>query len=146
MDFQGVRPDLVKFEMRKTTGRPAWADPPKKQGFFGRLLSGVGRFFGAVAAPLSFMFPPAALAAAGMYGVAQIGDQIQYKAYARMMKDREESSLQNASFPGLEMGGGSAMGFQPATGTSAAISTQNEMVMNVLFARDGANMAMAQHF
>lgn len=137
MDFQGVRPDLVKFEMRQATGTPAWAKEIKKPGFFGRLMSGMGRIVGAVAAPLSFMFPPAALAAAGMYGVAAVGDQVQYKAYEKAFASAQQRDLQNVSFPGLDLGN---MGIQPA---SHAISPQDEQIMNVLFARDQASLAMA---
>lgn len=137
MNFQGVRPDLVKFEMRQATGRPAWEKEVKKPGFFGRLLSGVGRIVGAVAAPLAFMFPPAALAAAGMYGVSAIGDQVQYKSYERAMQSAAQRNLQNVSFPGLDLGG---IAIQPA---SAPLSPRDDMIMNVLFARDEASLAMA---
>lgn len=137
MNFQGVRPDLVKFEMRQTTGRPAWEKEIKRPGFFGRLLSGVGRIVGAVAAPLSFVFPPAALAAAGMYGASAIGDQIQVKAYQRAMQSAAQRDLSNVNFPGLDM---SNMGIQPA---SAALSPKDDMIMNVLFARDEASLSMA---
>lgn len=143
MDFAGVKPDLVKFEMRQSVGRPAWAEPVKKRGFFGRLLSGVGKFFGALAAPFSYVFPPAALAAAGMYGLGQIGDQIQYKAYQKMMKDQSQGNLSNVSFPGLDfsqMGPmpASASGVSPAGVTS--MSPHNAMVMDVLFARGSADI------
>lgn len=135
MNFQGVRPDLVKFEMRQTSGRPAWMKEAKRPGFFGRLLSGLGRLVAGVAAPLSFIFPPAALAAAGMYGVGQIGDQIQYRAYQKAMEN--QSQLQNASFPGLDLGGSS---FRPAS----SVSAQDQRVMDVLFSRDTASAAMVQ--
>lgn len=138
MEFPTVRPDFVKYEMRQTTGTPAWQQEVKKRGFFGRLLSGIGRIFGAVAAPLSFIFPPAALAAAGMYGVSQIGDQIQARAYAKTLQDRAQNNPQNVSFPGLEMGG--PQGLRPA---HQALSPHNEMVLNVLFTRDGASQAMS---
>lgn len=137
MNFQGVRPDLVKFEMRQATGTPAWEKEVKRPGFFGRLLSGVGRIVGAVAAPFSFMFPPAALGTALMYGAAGIGDQIQYRSYERAMQSAGQRDLQNVSFPGLDWGG---MSIQPA---SAPLSPHDEMIMNVLFARDGASLAMA---
>lgn len=137
MNFQGVRPDLVKFEMRQTAGRPAWEKEVKKPGFFGRLLSGVGRIVGGIAAPFSFMFPPAALATAGMYSASAIGDQIQYKAYERAMQSAAQRDLSNVSFPGLDLGG---IALQPA---AAALSPHDEMIMNVLFARDGASLAMA---
>lgn len=137
MEFQGVRPDLVKFEMRQATGTPAWAKEVKRPGFFGRLLSGVGRIAGAVAAPFSFMFPPAALAAAGMYGAAGIGDQVQFRAYQRAMESASQRDLTNAYFPGLDMNTG---GLQPA---STPLSPKDEMVMNVLFSRDSSSLAMA---
>ncbi len=140
MDFQGVRPDLVKFEMRQATGTPAWQKEIRKPGFFGRLLSGFGRIAGAVAAPFSFMFPPAALATAGMYGAAGIGDQIQYRAYERAMGSAAQRNLQNVSFPGLDLSGGGG-GIQPAA--AAGVSPNDEMVMNVLFARDQASLSMA---
>lgn len=139
MNFQGVRPDLVKFEMRQATGTPAWQKEIKGPGFFGRLLSGVGRIAGAVAAPFSFMFPPAMLATAGMYGVAGIGDQMQYRAYERAMNSASQRNLQNVSFPGLDLSGG-AGAVQPASG---GVSSHDEMVMNVLFARDQASLSMA---
>ncbi len=137
MQFQGVRPDLVKFEMRQATGTPAWQQEIKRPGGFGRFLSGIGRIFGAVAAPLSFIFPPAALAAAGMYGASSIGDQIQSKAYQNAMEAQAQRNPQNVSFPGLDVGG--AAPFQPA---STPLTQQNEMVMNVLFNRGNAQQAM----
>src|SRR3989344_5497551 len=112
MTLQTVRPDLVKFEMRQTTGRPAWQAEVKKPGFFARLLSGVGKFFGAIAAPLSFIFPPAALG---------------------------KRNPENVSFPGLDLGGFG--GIQPASGVG--ISPKSAMIMDVLFARDGASLSMA---
>lgn len=137
MQFQGVRPDLVKFEMRQATGTPAWQQEIKRPGGFGRFLSGIGRIFGAVAAPLSFIFPPAALAAAGMYGASSIGDQIQAKSYQRAMDAQAQRNPQNVSFPGLELGG-----VAPFQSASTPLTQQNEMVMNVLFNRDSAQQAM----
>ena len=139
MEFQGVRPDLVKFEMRQATGTPAWQQEVKRPGGFGRFLSGIGRLFGAVAAPLSFIFPPAALATAGMYGAGAIGDQIQTKAYQRAMDADAKRNPQNVSFPGLDLG---QIGLQPVNQMS--VSPQNEMVMHVLFQRDAASASMAQ--
>ena len=138
MEFQGVRPDFVKYEMRQTSGRPAWEKEVKKPGGFGRFLSGIGKLFGAIAAPLSFIFPPAALATAGMYGVSSIGDQVQSKAYQKTMEAQAGRNPQNVSFPGL----GVQSGFQPAS--SVGISPQNDMIMNVLFSRDNASMSMAK--
>jgi len=139
MTLQTVRPDLVKFEMRQTTGRPAWQAEVKKPGFFARLLSGVGKFFGAIAAPLSFIFPPAALGAAGMYGLGSIGDQIQAQSYQKQMEAAGKRNPENVSFPGLDLGGFG--GIQPASGVG--ISPKSAMIMDVLFARDGASLSMA---
>lgn len=136
MEFQGVRPDFVKYELRTTTGRPAWEKEVKKPGGFGRFLSGIGRLFGAVAAPLSFIFPPAALATAGMYGAASIGDQVQTRAYQKAVEGEANRSSQNVSFPGL----GVSSGFQPV---GAGVSPQDQMIMNVLLTRDNASMSMA---
>lgn len=136
MDFQGVKPDLVKFEMRATAGTPAWEKQIKKPGAFGRFMSGTGRLLGAVAAPLSFAYPPAALAAAGMYGVAGVGDIAQNRAYQQAIESASARSFNAASFPGLDISGA----VQPA---STPLSPHNEMVMNVLFSRDAALGAMA---
>ena len=138
MQFQGVRPDLVKFEMRQTTGTPAWVPEAKKPGFFGRLLSGLGRIVGAVAVPLSFVFPPAALVAAGSYGGATIGDMVQAKAQQRVMEANAQRAQQAGYIPGL---GVDQPGVMPA---SAAIgSPYNHDVMNVLFTRGDASLSMA---
>ena len=141
MDFQGVRPDLIKFEMRQTTGNPAWEKDVKKPGFFGRLLSGTGRIIGGVATPLSFVFPPAALAAAGMYGMAATGDIMQASTYSKIMEAQAARSMTQASFPGLAPDG---IAIQPASGTP--MSPYNEMVMGVLFSRDQATNAMSHNF
>lgn len=133
MEFKAVRPDLVKYEMRQTTGTPAWEKEVKKPGAFGRVMSGSGRVLGSVAAPLSFLFPPAALAAAGMYGVASIGDQVQVRSYERAMEAATNRNFSPISFPGLDPYGVSNV--QP---TSTPLSPHNEMVMEVLFTRDAA--------
>lgn len=137
MQFSPIQPDLVKYEMRMVQGVDATVKEQKKPGFFGRLLSGLGRVFGAVAAPLSFIFPPAAIAAAGMYGLSSIGDQMQAKAYAKQAEKMQREGQTQVSFPGLQLDSSLA----PA---SFDISAADERVMNVLFARGDAMTQMAQ--
>jgi hypothetical protein len=108
----------------------------RKPGFFGRLLSGMGRILGAVAAPLSFIFPPAAIAAAGMYGLGKIGDQMQVSAYQKMMQKQQQAAMP-VSYPGMDIGGGGA---SPA---SFDVSAQDARVMDVLFSRGNAQTGMS---
>ena len=138
MQFNPIQPDLVKYEMRMVQGVDATVKEQKKPGFFGRLLSGLGRVLGAVAMPLSFIFPPAAIGAAAMYGVGSIGDQMQAKSAQRQAeKMQREGGQQQASFPGLQLDASLA----PA---SFDISASDERVMNVLFARNDSMTQMAQ--
>ena len=144
MEFQPVRPDLVHYQVRQTQGTPIWAQETKKPGGFGRFLSGMGRVLGAVSLPLSFVFPPAALAAAGMYGTSQIGDVIQARAYTKAIEQQQvQSQASYVVYPGLDMGGGSANTMQPAA-ASQSYGARDEQVMNVLFSRDNALHSMAE--
>lgn len=108
----------------------------RKPGFFGRLLSGMGRVLGAVAAPLSFIFPPAAIAAAGMYGLGKVGDQMQVSAYQKMVAKQQQAAMP-VSYPGMDISGG---GVSPA---SFDVSAQDAQVMDVLFSRGNAQTEMA---
>lgn len=141
MNFNPVKPDVIKYEMRTVSGENPMAQQQKRPGAFGRFLSGVGRFFGSVAAPLSLIFPPAAIGAAGMYGVGSIGDQMQYRAYQKQVD--QQSSPQYISYPGMDM--------EPAAGgvvTSKApgfqASLKDEAVMDILFARNDMMTESAQ--
>ena len=69
MSLNTIKPDLVRYEMRMVQGQNPHVREQKKPGAFGRFLSGMGKILGSIAMPLSFIFPPAALGAAGMYGV-----------------------------------------------------------------------------
>lgn len=138
MEFRPIRPDMVKYEMRVVSGEDPFAERQKTPGAFGRFLSGIGRLFGAVAAPMSLIFPPAAIGAAGMYGIGQIGDQMQYRTYMRMQQ--QQQAPQTISFPGLEAGAGG--GITPASGPG--ISAADQTVMDVLFARNDMMMDSAQ--
>ncbi len=143
MEFQPVRPDLISYQVRQTQGTPIWAKETKTPGGFGRFLSGMGRVLGAVSLPLSFVFPPAALAAAGMYGASQIGDIVQARSYTKAI---EQSQVQQQAsyvvYPGLDMGGAGPR-MQPAA-ANQSYGARDEQVMNVLFARDGALHSMAE--
>lgn len=137
MDFKAVQPDLVKYEMRMVEGVDPHVKEQGKPGFFGRLLSGMGRVLGSVAMPLSFIFPPAAIGAAGMYGVGQIGDLMQYKTAQRQMQQLQNESQRNVAFPGLQI---DESALQPA---GYDLSVRDEQVMNVLFARSDSMSQMA---
>ena len=149
MDFSPIKPDVVKYEMRVVSGDNPFEQQQKTPGAFGRFLSGIGRFFGAVAAPMSLIFPPAAIGAAGMYGIGQIGDQMQYRTYMRMQQ--QQASPQYISYPGLDLSdaparGGSAFGgggVVPAKGPGISTSLEQEGVMDVLFARNNMMLESA---
>lgn len=137
MEFRSVQPSLIKYEMRMVQGVDPHVREQKKPGFFGRLLSGLGRVLGAVAMPLSFIFPPAAIGAAGMYGLGQIGDQMQMKAAQKQMEQMQRQQQTQVSFPGLQL---SDPGVSPA---GFDISARDAQVMDVLFARGDAMTQMA---
>lgn len=136
MSFSRVQPTLVKYEMRMVQGQDPRVREKRKPGFFGRLLSGMGRILGAVAAPLSFIFPPAAIAAAGMYGLGKVGDQMQLSAYKKMVEKQQQANMP-VSYPGMDIG--SAGGATPA---SFDVSAQDARIMDVLFTRGNAQTGM----
>ncbi len=138
MALNTVQPDLVRFEMRMVQGVDPHAREQKKPGAFGRFLSGMGKILGSVAMPLSFVFPPAAIGAAGMYGVGAIGDQVQQRAYAKQAEKMQRERTTQVVFPGMEMHGGH--GPQPA---AFDFSASDQQVMQVLDARGGAMNDMA---
>jgi len=130
---------MVRYEMRMVQGVDPNVREQKRPGGFGRFLSGLGKILGSVAMPLSFIFPPAGLAAAGMYGMGQIGDQVQQKAYVNAAEKAAREAPQQASFPGLEVDGMPA-----ATPASFDLSARDQQVMNVLGARGGSMTDMSQ--
>lgn len=132
MNYMPVQPDLVKYEMRMVQGQDPFVKHQKRPGGFGRFLSSVGRLFGAIAMPLSFIFPPAAIGALGMYGLGKIGDQIQSKAYMKHAQQQSVHQPTRASFPGMEamMGGR----------RQASYSPMQTDVLNVLHARNDLMM------
>lgn len=131
MEFRPVKPDLVRYEMRVTQGEDPFAVHQKQPGGFGRFLSAVGRFFGAVAAPFSVLFPPAMIGALGMYGLGQVGDQIQQKAYVNAMQ--RGAQAQTIAFPGME----------DITGGPALTPMQSN-VLDVLYTREGLTQETAR--
>lgn len=138
MPNNNIKTDLVRYEMRMVQGQDPHVREQKKPGAFGRFLSGLGRVLGAVAMPMSFLFPPAAIGAAGMYGMSQIGDGMQARAYGRAMEKQQRDSMTQVAFPGLEIGGGPQV--RPAAGSFAA---GDQAVMNVLDARGGSMSEMS---
>jgi len=130
-----VKPDLVRYEMRMVQGQNPHEREQKRPGAFGRFLSGVGKVLGAVAMPLSFIFPPAAIGAAGMYGMGQIGDGLQKRAYSNAYDKAMKDRMTQVSFPGLGVGGSSQV--RPAAGS---IASGDQQVMQVLDAR-GTSMS-----
>lgn len=137
MALNTIRPDLVRFEMRMVQGQDPHVREQRKPGAFGRFLSGLGRVLGAVAAPMSFIFPPAAIAAAGMYGVGAIGDQSQARTAQKQAEKVQREQATTVSFPGLSTGEGP----QPA---SFDMSMGDQDVMRVLNARGSSMTDMAQ--
>lgn len=137
MSLNTIKPDLVRYEMRMVQGQDPHVREQKKPGAFGRFLSGIGKVLGSIAMPLSFIFPPAAIGAAGMYGVGAIGDGMQRRAYANAAEKAQQERPQQASFPGLEIGG---MQMTPA---SFDLSARDQQVMNVLGARGHSMTDMA---
>ena len=137
MSFSTVQPTLVKYEMRMVQGIDPHVRERRKPGFFGRLLSGLGKVLGAVAAPLSFIFPPAAIAAAGMYGISKIGDQMQMSAYKKQVESQQQA-MQPVVYPGMEL---DSSGLSPA---GFDVSASDAQVMDVLFSRGNAQTTMMQ--
>lgn len=137
MPLNKIKPDLVRYEMRMVQGVNPHEKEQKRPGAFGRFLSGAGRVLGSVAMPLSFIFPPAAIAAAGMYGVGAIGDQAQGRAYGRAYEKMMRERATAVSFPGLEF---NPSPIQPA---AAGMSAGDSEVMRVLDARGHAMTDMS---
>lgn len=138
MALNTIQPDLVRYEMRVVQGVDPHVREQKRPGAFGRFLSGLGKVLGAVAMPLSFIFPPAAIGAAGMYGIGAIGDQVQARAYGRAAEKMQREQATQVVFPGLESPG---TGIRPA---AFDLSVRDQQVMDVLDARSGAMTGMAE--
>ncbi len=137
MHFNTVKPDLIKYEMRVAQGMDVHQKKQKRPGGFARLLSGMGKVLGSVAAPLSFLFPPAAIGAAAMYGVGTLGDQMQQRAYLKQFEHAQRQGATVVAFPGLDTGAAGLV--SPA---SAGMTQADAEVMSVLNSR---NRAMMEH-
>lgn len=104
MEMSAIKPDVIKYEVRALSGVPIGQAQTKKTGGFARFLSGIGRLFGAIAAPLSLVFPPAALGAAGAYSMSRIGDMMQVGAARKQMASQASAAGQDLGqvyIPGL---------------------------------------------
>lgn len=145
VNFAGVKPDVIKYEVRRLSGPDIHQAQQKKRGGFGRFLSGLGRMMGAIAAPLSFIFPPAALVAAGAYAGSKVGDMLQQKAMVKMVKDRDRQAggeLGQVFIPGMtqasmDLTRDTTKVFDPIQQRHA------NNVVNVLVARNDVDTAMA---
>ncbi|MBI4365566.1 MAG: hypothetical protein HY543_01985 [Deltaproteobacteria bacterium] len=142
MEFPKVRPDIIRWEMRAVTGETIESQQQRKPGGFARFLSGIGRFLGAVAAPLSFLFPPAALGAAAAYGVSRLGDTMQMRSYQKMMEKQSQGQPAGPMFlPGLEQ---ATYDLQKESPLTMSITKQDQRVLDVLFARNDLMLESAQ--
>ncbi|MBI2343180.1 MAG: hypothetical protein HYV02_02405 [Deltaproteobacteria bacterium] len=145
MNFSGIKPDVIKYEVRQLSGESIHETQQKKRGGFGRFLSGLGRVVGAIAAPLSFLFPPAGLIAASAYAGSNVGDFLQQKAMRKMMEERqgEDQNLGQIYIPGLtetsmDLTRETVKVFDPMQ------SQQTDRVVDLLLARNASDMAVAQ--
>ncbi len=138
MALTTVQPDMVRYKMTMVQGQDPHVREQKQPGAFGRFLSGMGKILGAVAMPLSFFCPPAAIGAAGMYGLGMVGDGMQQRAYGRAAEKAARDSVTNVSFPGLGVMQGSPI--QPAAGSFGA---RDSMIMQVLDARGSSVFDMS---
>lgn len=141
MDFNPVNADTIKFEMRGMSGDTAVTQEKKKKGFFGRLFSGLLKFVTAPLSVLGAVFPPAGLAAAGTYGLAQTIDIAQANSAAKRAAQNVPAKSQSYYFPGVNTGGmsGATSGAAPSSSASAPVAMQ-QRVMDVLYARNDAMM------
>lgn len=140
MEFPRIRPDQIKYEVRTISGENIHAQQQKKPGGFARFLSGLGRIFGAIAAPLSFIFPPAAIGAAAAYGVGRLGDMMQYKAYQKMA-GQQQGEAGPLMLPGIEQ---SAFDLTKEGALAQPVSAKDQQVLNVLSARNDLMLEGAQ--
>lgn len=140
MALNTLKPDLVRFEMRMVQGQDPTVREQKKPGAFSRFISGLGKTLGAISLPLSFIFPPMAIASAGMYGIGAMGDMGQTRAATKAAEKQQREQNTMVSFPGLDIGGG-AQAIAPA---SFDMSAREQAVMNVLDTRGGAMQDMAR--
>lgn len=142
MAYDRIQPDYIKYEARVVQGQDPTEAERKRPGGFARFLSGCGKVLGAVAAPLSFIFPPAAIGAATMYGVGTLGDQMQQRNAQKEFEQMQRENATVISYPGLDASK-SASNLRPASfgvtqqpQAQAGMTEQDAAVMSVLFARN----------
>lgn len=138
MDFNAVNADTIKFEMRGMSGDTAVHQEKKKKGFFGRLFSGLLKFVTAPLSVLGAVFPPAGLAAAGTYGLAQTIDIAQANSAAKRAAQNVPVQPQSYYFPGVNTGGMSEAATSVSTGSGQVPMAMQQRVMDVLYARNEA--------
>lgn len=141
MEFPQIRPDVIKYEVRTISGESIQSQAQHRPGGFARFMSGLGRIIGAIAAPLSFIFPPAAIGAAAAYGVSRLGDTMQYRSYQKMAAQQQEQGSAPLYVPGVEQ---SSFDLTKDNPHAQPVSRQDERIMNVLFARNDMMLDGAQ--
>lgn len=140
MDFNPVNADTIKFEMRGMSGDTAVTQEKKKKGFFGRLFSGLLKFVTAPLSVLGAVFPPAGLAAAGTYGLAQTIDIAQANSAAKHAAQNTPAQPQSYYLPGVDTGGMSDAASSAAPSSAPVPMAMQQRVMDVLYARNDAMM------
>jgi hypothetical protein len=149
MQFQPIQKDVLMYEILNLSGRPAAQAQRKRHGAFGRFLSGLGRFVGAIAAPLSFLFPPAGIAAAASYVGAGIGDFIQQKAAVKVMKQQNRDVMDAQQMGQIYIPGLTQVSMDLTRDTGMNLFSPTEaaavnQVTDVLVARNTLDMEIAQ--
>lgn len=146
MEFNPVSPDIIKYEMRGMGGSPAVGQERKKRGGFGRFLSGLFKFIAAPLTVLGAVFPPAAIGAAGAYGLGAVGDQMQARAAEKDAIQHNPPPVQYF-LPGVDTGGMTepVAGHGKASAAPAPTALQ-QRVVDVLYARNDAMMDSTSAF
>lgn len=134
MDFNPVSPDIIKYEMRGMGGDPAATQEKRKSGGFGRFLSGLFKFIAAPLTVLGAVFPPAAIGAAGAYGLGAVGDQMQARAAAK--NAQQSAPPQQYFFPGVDTGAMNDASASLAPESTPVPTAMQQRVMDVLYARN----------
>ncbi|MBI2346572.1 MAG: hypothetical protein HYV03_06795 [Deltaproteobacteria bacterium] len=138
MEFPRIKPDVIKYELRTISGEDIH-EKVRRPGGFARFLSGVGRLFGAIAAPLAFLFPPAAIGAAAAYGATSVGDMLQGRAY-RKFAAQQQGGGAPLYLPGLEQ---SAHDLTKDGPLAQPVSQREQQALDLLAARNDLMLATA---
>lgn len=138
MEFNPVNADTIKFEMRGMSGDTAVTQQKKKTGFFGRLFSGLLKFVTAPLSVLGAVFPPAGLAAAGTYGLAQTIDVAQAHSAAKREAQNVQATPQQYFLPGVDTAGLAGASSAASPGSAPVPTAMQQRVVDVLYARNDA--------